>query len=62
MIGVARLGSTDVMVKADRLNRLSEVNFGGVPHCLVAPGRLHFMESEALKILIGASEEVIRSG
>ncbi len=61
MIGVARLGSTDSMVKADRLNRLGEVNFGGVPHCLVAPGKLHFMEREALKILAEASEDVIRS-
>jgi diphthine synthase len=58
MIGVARLGGHDVQVKGDFLNRLSKFEFGGPPHCLIAPGRLHFMEVEALKILAETSKEV----
>ncbi len=62
MVGVARLGGPDQIVRADRFDRLGMFSFGGPPHCIVAPGRLHFMESEALKVLAGASEEVVGDG
>jgi diphthine synthase len=61
MIGIARLGGPDSLVKADRLDRLIEFSFGEPPHCLIAPGKLHFMEVEALKIFAKASQEVFKN-
>ncbi len=56
-VGVARLGSIDQQVRAARFSRLAKIDFGPVPHSLVFPGKLHFMEAEALKAFAGASEE-----
>ena len=55
-IGVARIGSEDQFVLSARLAKLQGQDFGRVPHCLVIPGRLHFMEAEALKVFCGAAE------
>ncbi|MEM2123013.1 MAG: diphthine synthase [Candidatus Bathyarchaeia archaeon] len=60
MVGMARLGGPDAVVKADRLEELMDFMFGGPPYTLIAPGRLHFMEVEALKVLAGAPEEVFK--
>lgn len=60
-IGIARAGSNDATVKADRLVRLKDHDFGGPLHILVVPARLHFMEAEALKILAGAPEDLVAS-
>jgi diphthine synthase len=56
-IGVARIGSEDQFVLSRRLGKLQGENFGKVPHSLVIPGRLHFMEAEALKAFCGAQDE-----
>ncbi|TMI15136.1 diphthine synthase [Candidatus Bathyarchaeota archaeon] len=56
-IGVARIGSADQLVLSGRLGRLQREEFGSVPHSLVIPGRLHFMEAESLKAFCGASDE-----
>jgi len=55
-IGVARLGSPDQKVNAGKVPRLAGLDFGSVPHALVFPGRLHFMEAEALKAFAGATD------
>ena len=55
-VGVARLGSPDQKVKASKVSRLAESDFGPVPHSLVFPGKLHFMEAEALKAFAGATD------
>ena len=60
-IGVARLGSPDAIVKADTIENLQRFNWGGPPHCIVFPGKLHFMEIEALKILCNANQEVFET-
>ena len=57
-VGVARAGSKNPKVKADFLKDLSNHDFGGPPHSIVFPGRLHFMEAEALVILARAPEKV----
>jgi diphthine synthase len=54
-IGVARIGSEDQFVLSAKLGKLQNQDFGTVPHCLVIPGRLHFMEVEALKAFCGAN-------
>jgi diphthine synthase len=62
-IGVARIGSEDQFVLSAKLGRLQNEDFGSIPHCLVIPGRLHFMEVESLKVFCGAKDadlEVLR--
>ena len=58
VVGVARAGSEDPIVKAGYVGELIDYEFGGPPHCLVVPGRLHFMEAEALVVLARAPEEI----
>jgi len=59
-IGIARAGSNEPVVKADSINQLLKFDFGAPPHSLVFPGRLHFMEAEALITLAEAPENVKR--
>ncbi len=47
-VGVARAGSKNSVVKADFVQDLLDFDFGEPPHSLVFPGKLHFMEVEAL--------------
>jgi diphthine synthase len=56
-VGTARIGSLDQFVLARRLGKLRSEDFGRIPHSLVIPGRLHFMEVEFLKVFCGASKE-----
>ncbi|MBC7112978.1 MAG: diphthine synthase [Candidatus Methanomethyliales bacterium] len=51
MIGIARAGSPDQLVKGGRAEDLASLDFGPPPHSLIVPGRLHFMEAEALEVL-----------
>jgi len=53
-VGVARIGSEDMKIKAGRVERVQSYDFGGPPHSIVIPGKLHFMEAEALQVLAGA--------
>ena len=45
-IGVARAGSEKPILRAGTRQELLKTDFGGAPHTLIAPGRLHFMEEE----------------
>jgi diphthine synthase len=60
-VGVARVGSLDQFVLARSLRRLQREDFGGVPHSLVIPGRLHFVEVEFLKAFCGAKDADLES-
>jgi diphthine synthase len=51
---VARAGSPDPVVAADRLGALSEETFGDPLHMLLIPGDLHYVERDALVELGGA--------
>src|SRR5256712_931522 len=55
-IGGARIGSEDQRVLSAKLRKLQNQDFGKIPHSLVIPGRLHFMEVESLKAFCGASD------
>jgi diphthine synthase len=57
-VGIARAGSQNPTVKAEHAGRLSEYDFGGPPQCLIFPGKLHFMEAEALIVLADAPESI----
>src|SRR3989338_1625811 len=49
-VGCARIGSENKVVKAGTAKDLLKHNFGKQVHCLIVPGKLHFMEEEALKV------------
>jgi diphthine synthase len=58
VVGIARAGSSSPTVKADFIKQLLGYDFGGPPHSIIFPGKLHFMEAEALTVLAGAPEKV----
>jgi diphthine synthase len=49
-VGCARIGSDNSVIKSGKLKDLNDIDFGRPPYCLVIPGKLHFMEEEALKL------------
>ena len=49
-IGCARLGSENQVIKAGTAKDLLRQNFGKPVHCLIVPGKLHFMEEGGLKL------------
>lgn len=57
-VGIARAGSDMAIIKADTLEALLKFDFGDPPHTLIFPGRLHFMEAEALIMLADAPQTV----
>ena len=48
VVGCARLGSDDFIVKAGKLAEIKKFDFGKPPHCLIIPGKMHFIEEEML--------------
>ncbi|MGB9675898.1 MAG: diphthine synthase [Candidatus Bathyarchaeales archaeon] len=58
VVGVARAGSDSAVVKAGFLGEIIKYDFGQPPYSLVFPGKLHFMEAEALMVLADAPEKV----
>lgn len=56
---VARAGSPEPLVVADRLSALAEGDFGDPLHLLVLPGDLHHLEHEALEALADAPPELL---
>ncbi|MFC7236054.1 diphthine synthase [Halosegnis marinus] len=57
-VAVCRAGSPDPRVEADRLSALAERDFGDPLHLLVVPGDLHHIESDALRALAGAPDDI----
>jgi len=56
VVGIARSCWDSEVVKASKLSKLLDYDFGPPPHALVFPGVLHFMELEALKTFAGMEE------
>jgi diphthine synthase len=50
VLGCARLGSPDMKVKCGKASDILSQDFGGPLHCLIVPGKLHFVEEEALEL------------
>ncbi|PIN68891.1 diphthine synthase [Candidatus Woesearchaeota archaeon CG11_big_fil_rev_8_21_14_0_20_43_8] len=48
-IGCARLGCGDMKVVYGTASDIAMLDMGGPLHCLIVPGKLHFMEEEAIK-------------
>ena len=49
VIGCARLGSEDAVIKSGSCEKVRKQSFGKAPHCLIIPGKMHFSEEEVLK-------------
>ncbi|MFH5798339.1 diphthine synthase [Haladaptatus sp. CMAA 1911] len=56
---VARAGSPDPLVHADRLSELAAGDFGDPLHLLVVPGDLHHIEADALGSLADAPSDLL---
>ncbi len=59
-LGLARAGSKSPVLKADFVPQLATFNFGEPPMSLIFPGRMHFMEAEALIAFAGAPAKIRR--
>lgn len=59
VIGVARVGAPDFCVKAGYVKDALRYDFGDPPHTIVFPGKLHFMEAEALVCLADAPRKIL---
>ncbi|RBI60959.1 diphthine synthase [halophilic archaeon] len=58
-VAVARAGSPNPVVEADRLSELAERDFGDPLHLLVVPGDLHHIERDALATLADAPADLL---
>lgn len=58
MAVVARASSPNPFIKANYPSILLKEKFGMPPHCIVVPGKLHFMEAKSLVTLAGAPKEI----
>lgn len=54
VVGIARAGADDMLIRAATADQLREIDFGLPPHCLIVPTNLHFIEMEALKVFAKA--------
>ncbi len=61
MVALARVESPDCVVRADTAGNLAKADFGQPPWSIILPGKLHFMEVEALQLLAGASEALLEA-
>ncbi|RMF56076.1 diphthine synthase [Candidatus Woesearchaeota archaeon] len=52
-VGCARLGNKNQKIIYGSAEELMKLDFGKAPHCLIVPGKLHFMEEEILKRVWG---------
>jgi diphthine synthase len=50
VIGCARLGSDNYLVKSGKLLEVKEFDFGAPLHCLIIPGKMHFIEEEMVEL------------
>lgn len=62
VVGIARLESSDMIVKAGTVSELIGEDFGEPPYVLIFPGQLHFVEAEALHLFCGARKELVNNG
>ncbi|EPA05050.1 diphthine synthase [Candidatus Nitrosarchaeum limnium] len=56
-IVASRIGFKDQSITSGKISSLKKIDFGKPPHTIIIPGRLHFTESDALKILAKCLDE-----
>jgi diphthine synthase len=50
IVGCARIGSETPIIKYGKASDLLRYDFGEPLHCIIIPGKLHFMEDDMLKL------------
>ncbi|MGI0082797.1 MAG: DUF357 domain-containing protein, partial [Nitrosopumilaceae archaeon] len=50
-IVASRIGMKTQNITAGKLSNLKKLDFGKLPHTIIIPGKMHFTESDALKVL-----------
>ncbi|MBS7620199.1 diphthine synthase [Candidatus Bathyarchaeota archaeon] len=60
VVGLSRLGWDESLISVGRASEIAEKDFGEPPYALIIPGRLHFVEEEALHILHGCPKELLK--
>ena len=58
-MGIARVGSKDVCVRAGKISELIDFDFGGPLHCIIIPSKLHIVEAEYLVQIAGADSNIL---
>jgi diphthine synthase len=53
----SRIGRTDKKIISGQIRSLMEINYGTGPHSLIVPGRLHFVETEAISCITSVLNE-----
>ena len=53
----SRIGAKNQKITAGKISSLENTNFGKPPHTIIIPGRMHFTESDALKVLAKCLDE-----
>ncbi|MGI0041306.1 MAG: diphthine synthase [Nitrosopumilaceae archaeon] len=53
----SRIGAKNQKITAGKISSLENTNFGKPPHTIIIPGRIHFTESDALKVLAKCLDE-----
>lgn len=53
-VGCSRMGGSDSKVKVCKLKEFLDVEFNKSPQCLIIPGKLHFVEEEAIERFINS--------
>jgi diphthine synthase len=56
-IVASRIGSRTQSIIAGKLSNLAKMNFGKPPHTIIIPGRMHFTETDALKVFAKCLDE-----
>lgn len=59
IVALARLGYEDELIRAGRVADIALMRFPEPPHMLIFPGKLHFLERDALVRLLGAPREYV---
>ena len=59
VVGLARLEAPDMQLSAGRLVDVMRTDFGEPPYLLIFPGKLHFVEAEALQLICSAPKELV---
>jgi diphthine synthase len=49
VVGCARLGTAEPKIKFGTVNEILKEDFGPPLHCIIIPGKLHFVEEEMLQ-------------
>jgi len=56
-IVASRIGAKNQKIIAGKISSLENMDFGKPPHTIIIPGRMHFTESDALKVLAKCLDE-----